>query len=81
MALEVFGKENCPDCVAAKSLLDSKGITYTYKSIVTADADSVRTITREQLLERIPNARTVPQFIFNGEVIGDFDTFKKFYPL
>jgi glutaredoxin 3 len=32
--------------------------------------------TREQLLESIPQARTVPQIILNGEYIGGYDQLK-----
>ena len=34
-------------------------------------------ITRETLLERVPNARTVPQIIINDQVIGGFTEFKQ----
>jgi glutaredoxin 3 len=35
--------------------------------------------TREQLLESIPQARTVPQIILNGEYIGGYDQLKAYF--
>jgi len=61
----VWSKEHCPFCQRATALLDVKGIEY-----------EVRTIgegyTREDLLEAVPNARTVPQIFLEGELIGGF---------
>jgi glutaredoxin len=61
----VWSKEHCPFCQRATALLDSKGIDY-----------EVRTIgegwTKAQLLESVPNARTVPQIFLEGELIGGF---------
>ena len=62
----VYSKPNCPYCVRAKALLDSYSVSYTEK-VVGVD------VTREQLLEAAPNARTVPQIIINGEVIGGYE--------
>lgn len=62
----VYSKPNCPYCVRAKALLDSYSVSYTEK-VVGVD------VTREQLLEAAPNARTVPQIIINGEAIGGYE--------
>lgn len=62
----VYSKPNCPYCVRAKTLLDSYSVSYTEK-VVGVD------VTREQLLEAAPNARTVPQIIINGEAIGGYE--------
>jgi len=56
----------------AKSLLKNKGIAFEERMI---GADW----TREQLLEEIPQARTVPQIILNGEYIGGYDQLKAHY--
>jgi glutaredoxin 3 len=34
--------------------------------------------TREELLEAVPNARTVPQIIINGTSIGGFTELRKY---
>ena len=66
----VWSKENCPYCEKAKSLLESKGIEF-----------EVRTIgveyTKEQLLEAVPTARTVPQIFLDGELVGGYTELKK----
>lgn len=62
----------CPYCDMAKSLLKNKGIAFEERMI---GADW----TREQLLEEIPQARTVPQIILNGEYIGGYDQLKAHY--
>ena len=33
--------------------------------------------TREQLLEAVPNARTVPQIFLDEELVGGFDDLRK----
>ncbi len=62
----VYSKPNCPYCVKAKRLLDQMELPFTER-VVGVDA------TREQLLEAAPNARTVPQIIIDGKVIGGYD--------
>jgi len=61
----VWSKENCPFCQRAVSLLESKGIDYELRKIGEG-------WTREQLLEAVPTARTVPQIIVDGDSIGGF---------
>jgi len=68
----VWSKVTCPYCDMAKSLLKNKGIAFEERMI---GADW----TREQLLEEIPQARTVPQIILNGEYIGGYDQLKAHY--
>lgn len=62
----VYSKPNCPYCVKAKRLLTQMELSFTER-VVGVDA------TREQLLEDAPNARTVPQIIIDGKVIGGYD--------
>ena len=49
----VYGKENCPNCVKAKALLESKGETFEYIDI------TVDTKAREHLMNS--GFRSVPQ--------------------
>jgi glutaredoxin len=62
----VWSKVTCPFCDMAKTLLKNKGIVFEERIIGVE-------WTREQLLESIPQARTVPQIILNGEYIGGYD--------
>lgn len=61
----VWSKDNCPFCDQAKALLESKRIDYEEKKIG-------EEYTKEQLLEAVPNARTVPQIFLSGKHIGGF---------
>lgn len=72
----IYSKEHCPYCVRAKSLLDKLGIEY--DEFIIGDVGS-KTLnanqqwaTREDLLERAPNARTVPQIWLDGEHVGGY---------
>jgi len=62
----VYSKPNCPYCVKAKHLLEMRQIPFV-EQVVGKD------VTREELLEAAPNARTVPQIIINGKSIGGYD--------
>jgi glutaredoxin 3 len=53
----------------AKSLLKSKEIVFEERIIGV-------NWSREQLLEEIPQARTMPQIILNGKYIGGHDQLK-----
>ena len=55
--LTVYSKNDCPFCVRAKALLESRGVPYTEVNIEN-DAES-----RQMLLDK--GLRSVPQ-IFNG---------------
>jgi len=68
----VWSKVQCPFCDMAKTLLKNKGIEFEERMI---GVDW----TREQLLESIPQARTVPQIILNGEYIGGYDQLKTYF--
>jgi len=69
--IEIYGKPQCPFCEKAKSLCETRGFKYTYKSLGTD-------YTREELMEQFPNARTVPQIVINGEKIGGYDQFTQY---
>jgi glutaredoxin 3 len=66
----VWTKDACPYCVQAKALLEQQGIDYEEKRI---GVD----YTREQLLEAVPTARTVPQIFLDGELVGGFTELKQ----
>lgn len=61
----VWSKDYCPYCVQAKALLESKGIEYEERLIG-------EEWTKEQMLEAVPNARTVPQIFLDDEYVGGF---------
>jgi glutaredoxin len=61
----VYSKYNCPYCDQAKALLTQKGIQFEERKI----GDGY---TKEDLLEAIPNARSVPQIFLDDELVGGF---------
>jgi glutaredoxin len=65
----VWSKYNCPYCDQAKALLKMKGIPFEEKKI----GDGY---TKEDLLEAVPTARTVPQIFLNEELIGGYTELK-----
>jgi len=65
MTAIVWSKDHCPYCVQAKNLLTSQGIDYEERNI---NED----YTKEQLLEVVPNARTLPQIFIDDKLIGGF---------
>ena len=65
----VWSKYHCPYCDQAKALLTQKGISFEEKKI--GDGYS-----KEELLEAVPNARSVPQIFLDGELIGGFTELK-----
>ena len=66
----VWSKYHCPYCDQAKALLTSKGIQFEEKKI----GDGY---TKEELLEAVPNTRTVPQIFLDGQLVGGFNELKK----
>ena len=65
--IEIYSTAVCPYCIAAKNLLQSKGLAYRELRIDT-DASA-----RREMLTRAPGARTVPQIFVNGVHVGGFD--------
>jgi glutaredoxin 3 len=70
MKAVVWSKESCPFCVQAKALLESKGIEFEERNVS-------KDWTREQLLEAVPNARTLPQIFLDEQHIGGFTELRK----
>lgn len=65
--VEIYTKMLCGYCARAKALLDAKGVSY-IEHDVTFDGPEKR-----QMLERKPDARTVPQIFINDIAIGGSD--------
>jgi glutaredoxin len=72
MKAVVYSKYNCPYCDQAKALLKQKGIQVEERKI----GDGY---TKEDLLEAVPNARTVPQIFLDEQLIGGFTELKKHF--
>ena len=61
----VWSTSTCTFCKQAKTLLNSKNIPFEERMIGSE-------WTKEQLLEVVPNARTVPQIFIDGNYIGGY---------
>jgi glutaredoxin 3 len=66
----VWSKNQCPFCVQAKALLESRGIEFEERNVSTD-------WTKEQLLEAVPTARTLPQIFLDDNYIGGFTELRK----
>lgn len=66
----VWSQANCPACNQAKALLDIKGIAYEVKMLG-------ENATKQELLEVVPSARSVPQIFLNGEYVGGLTELRK----
>lgn len=72
MKAVIWSKYNCPYCDQAKNLLELKGIEYEERKI----GDGW---TREDLLEAVPAARTVPQIFIQDQLVGGYDDLARFF--
>ena len=71
MTVTIYTKDLCGYCDMAKATLDRLGIKYEAKNLGTD-------ITREELLEILPNARTMPQILIGSQVIGGYNELIKY---
>lgn len=67
----VWSKYDCSFCVQAKDLLELKEIKFEERKI----GDGW---TKEDLLEVVPTARTLPQIFIGEKHIGGFEDLKKY---
>ena len=65
--VELYTKWGCPYCVAAKQLLDGKGVDYEDYDVTMGGPK------RDEMLQRVPGARTVPQVLIDDKPYGGFD--------
>ena len=71
MIVEIYGKDNCPQCTKAEFLLQSTQLEIS-KLLLGKD------FSREELLEKFPTARTFPQITIDGIHIGGCDELEKY---
>lgn len=67
----VWSKYHCPFCDQAKALLNQRGIEFEERKI----GDGW---TKEELLEAVPTARTVPQIFIDDKLVGGFTELKSY---
>jgi len=71
----IYTKDNCPFCTKAKMLFQNRNIEYKEYTITT-DKDKLllndNYVTREDLLQKAPHAKTVPQIWLDDKHIGGY---------
>lgn len=65
--VEIYTKWGCPYCVAAKALLDGKGVAYSEYDITMGGPK------RDEMRARVPGAMTVPQVLVDDVAYGGYD--------
>jgi glutaredoxin len=63
--VEIYSKSNCTYCVMAMNFFDSKKIKY---EVYSADDPKIFS----EMMERNPQARTVPQIFIDDQLIGGY---------
>lgn len=61
---EVWSQTNCPACTEAKRLLEHRGVRIVEKMI------GVNGYTKKDLIDVVPEARSVPQIFLDGVYVG-----------
>lgn len=74
----VYSKPACPFCDQAKALLEAKGLEF---KVINLDVgqpkvEGAEYISRDDLLAKIPGARTMPQILRGDERVGGFTELK-----
>lgn len=65
--IDIYTKFSCPYCSRAKRLLSEKGAEFNEYDITMGGPK------REEMMERAPNARTVPQIFIGDTHVGGSD--------
>ena len=63
--VEIYSKSNCSFCDKAKYYFDQNDITYQEHNVEIPETFKI-------LLERNPNARTMPQIFIDNKLIGGY---------
>ena len=63
--VEIYSKTNCSYCVMAMNFFDSKNISY---DVYSADDPKIF----KEMMDRNPQARTLPQIFIDDKLIGGY---------
>ena len=69
--IEIWSKPQCPFCDAAVQICETKDLEFK-KYMLDEDFN------REEFTEKFPNARTFPQIIVDGELVGGYQEFNQY---
>ena len=69
--VEIYSKSNCSFCDKAKYYFDQNDITYQEHNVEIPETFKI-------LIERNPNARTMPQIFIDDKLIGGYTDLMEF---
>lgn len=69
--VEIYTKQHCPYCTAAKALLEDKGVEF---EEINAEFDEEK---KAEMIQRSGGRRTFPEIFINGEHVGGYDDLSK----
>ena len=68
---EVWSQTDCPACTEAKRLLDLHGAHIVEKML------GINGYTKKDLIDKVPQARSVPQIFVDGVYVGGLQELKR----
>ena len=68
---QVWSQTNCPACTEAKRLLDMHGVQIEERML------GINGYTKKDLIELVPDARSVPQIFLDGVYVGGLQELKR----
>jgi len=68
---QVWSQTNCPACSEAKRLLDLHGVQIEERML------GINGYTKKDLIELVPDARSVPQIFLDGVYVGGLQELKR----
>ena len=76
----VYSKPACPACDQAKALLKQQGLPYQEIILDVGQPKQEQTayVAREELLQKFPSARTMPQITFGDKYLGGVHELRSF---
>ena len=60
----IWSRDDCPFCIEAKKLMENQGFEFEVIDVYE---------NKQRFREEFPDAKTVPQIIFNGRKIGGYN--------
>jgi len=67
--ITIYTRDNCPNCVSAKRIMDAAGLKY-------ADVDIEVGDRLKNFLAEFPSARQMPQIFINDQRVGGVEGLK-----
>jgi len=72
MKIVIWSKENCSHCKTTKLFLEQKNLPYEERVIG-------RDVSKIDLLEVVPDAKTVPQVFIDDDLVGGYQDLVQYF--